>query len=419
MQKNTPFENYVTRLIRTKDILGYTDNDIEFLKTPQNVIDDTISITRDSGEQAPYKAYRVQFNNMRGPYKGGIRFHPDADIDEVKALAAAMTIKCAVVDIPFGGAKGGVQFNPKTASKKEIQDISRAWARLMAPHIGAHKDIPAPDVYTNGQIMGYILDEYEKITGVSEPGLITGKPLAIGGSLGRDRATAQGGVYVLQTLVKELGRDTEKLRVSIQGFGNAGYTLAILLHDKGYRIVGASDSRGGIYAKDGFDPREVMKIKEEKGSVVDYTAPGIEILSNEAIIGSECDILVPAALDNQIRADNADTVKAYIILELANGPTTPDADQILESRKIIVVPDVISNAGGVTVSYFEWVQNISSFYWTENEVFEKLEPIMVHAFEAIWKMSTAKQISLRDASFAIAVQRIIEAAKARGVLELN
>jgi glutamate dehydrogenase/leucine dehydrogenase len=411
MQNNTPFANYITRVEKAGEVLGLSTAEVAALSTANNILEKDIEITRDNGAKETLKAYRVQFNNARGPYKGGIRFHPAADLDEVKSLAAAMAIKCAVVGIPLGGGKGGVAFNPKEYSKKEIEQVSRAWARAMADYIGVDKDIPAPDVYTDGKVMSYILDEFEKINKRSEPGLITGKPLSIGGSEGRGTATAQGGAYVLAELLKVMG-DTSKKRVAIQGFGNAGAHMANILHGMGHTIVAVSDSKNGIYNAEGLDPEKVMKVKMEKGSVADFT--GAQVISNEELLTCDCDILVPAALDNQIREDNAGNIKAKIIIELANGPTTPAGDKILTDKGIILIPDVLSNAGGVTVSYFEWVQNRMGYYWTEEEVLEKLHPIMKKSFAEVWMMSKEKNLTPRDAAFAVAVKRIVEAMRDRG-----
>jgi glutamate dehydrogenase/leucine dehydrogenase len=337
-----------------------------------------------------------------------------------------MAIKCAVVKIPLGGGKGGVKCNPKEMSAKEIEQVSRAWARAMADHIGVDKDIPAPDVYTNGQVMSYMLDEYEKIKGRSEPGVITGKPLVLGGSLGRAQATAQGGVYVLEELRHTLGKSAKDLKVAIQGFGNAGHHAAFLLQQLGYTIVALSDSKGGMYSKNGLDPHQLLRVKEEKGSINHMYCEGtvcdakrlmqdqVKIITNEELLECECDVLIPAALDNQITDANADNIQAKIILELANGPVTPEADKKLEAKDVIVIPDVLANAGGVTVSYFEWVQNRMGYYWSEEEVLEKLKPIMVTAFRDIWTLSREKNVSIRDAAFMKAVQRIIRASEFRG-----
>ena len=416
MTSQTPFQNYQTNLKKAAKVLKLNNGEITALETPDRVIEKKIIIQSEAGRKE-LTAYRVQFNNARGPYKGGIRFHPDADLDEVRALAAAMSIKCAVVNIPLGGAKGGVQFNPKDFSEKEIEEVSRAWARTMADNIGKDKDIPAPDVYTTPKIMGYIMDEFEKTTGRSEPGVITGKPISLGGSHGRGTATAQGGVYVLEELLRVSGKNNSKLRIAIQGFGNAGYHAARILHESGHIIVGVSDSKGGIFSEQGFDPLQIFTAKNEHGSLssaIKRLHIDAKIISNEELLISDCDVLIPAALDGAITAKNAGIVKAKIIIELANGPTTPEADEILFKRDIVVVPDVLANAGGVTVSYFEWVQNGMNFYWTEEEVLKKLKPIMHNAFTDVWMFAKEHSISLRDASFIIGVKRIHEAMVARG-----
>lgn len=416
MIPQTPFQNYQTNLKKAAKVLDLTDAEILALETPDRVLEKTITVKTAGGDKE-LTAYRVQFNNARGPYKGGIRFHPEADLDEVKALAAAMAIKCAVVNIPLGGAKGGVQFNPKDFSEKEIEEVSRAWARAMADGIGKDKDIPAPDVYTTPQIMGYIMDEFEKTNGRSEPGVITGKPIPLGGSQGRGTATAQGGVYVLEELLRVTEKKNDRLRIAVQGFGNAGYHAARILHEAGHVIVAVSDSKGGVYSEFGFDPQQIFAAKKEHGSLsaaIEALHIDAKIISNEELLISDCDILIPAALDRAINKDNAEKVKARIIIELANGPTTPEADEVLFMRDIILIPDVLANAGGVTVSYFEWVQNGMNFYWTEKEVLEKLKPIMHSAFTDIWMLAKEHGTSLRDAAFIIGVKRIREAMKARG-----
>lgn len=409
-----PFESFLKNLTAMRGVLGISDSALECLQHPYNILEKEITITRDDGSKSSYNAYRVQYNNARGPYKGGIRFHPEAHLDEVKALAAGMALKTAVVNIPLGGGKGGVQVNPKKHSALELERIARAWVQAFVDHIGVDKDIPAPDVYTNPEIMAYMLDEYENITGKSEPGMITGKPIALGGSQGRGTATAQGGVYVLEKLRKKLQKEPAELRVAVQGFGNAGFHVARILSELGYVIVAVSDSRGAVYDTNGIDPEKVFRVKQEHGSVIesDYTT-----IPAEKIITCDCDIFIPAALDGQIHADNADQVQASIILELANGPTIPEADTILDQKEIIVIPDILANAGGVTVSYFEWVQNRMQYYWTEKEVLEKLQPIMTDAFDEVWQFSQEKNISLRKSAYALAVQKIILAMHLRGMVE--
>jgi glutamate dehydrogenase/leucine dehydrogenase len=407
MNTNTPFENFKKNIDTAAKLLHVESHVIDKLKTPQNIIQQTVSTSLGDIE-----VYRVQYNNARGPFKGGIRFHPEADIEEVKALAAGMAIKCAVVDIPLGGGKGGAKFNPKDATQKQLEEVSRAWVGVMKDDIGADKDIPAPDVYTNPQVMAWMTDEFEKLHGRSEPGVFTGKPLPLGGSAGRGSATAQGGVYVLEALVKKMKLKRKKLRVAIQGYGNAGATMVNLLSDLGYKVVATSDSRGGVYNAKGLDAKKLKDIKEKEGTVSAYE--GAEKISNEEILTCDCDVLIPAALDNQLRADNADAVQAKIVLELANGPTTPEADTILFEKGITVLPDVLANAGGVTVSYFEWVQNQSNFYWTEQEVLEKLQPIMERAFDATYDMAKKQETNMRQGAFVLAIERLVEAMKLRG-----
>jgi len=415
------FLNYVQNIERISKALNLRDVEKKFLITPDRVIEKNIKVNGKT-----LKAYRIQFSNVRGPYKGGIRFHEKADLDEVSALAALMAVKCAVVDIPFGGAKGGIQFNPKEYTKEEIEEISRVFVKVFAEHLGEDKDVPAPDVYTNAEIMAYMLDEYEKIKGKSEPGAFTGKPIALGGSEGRANATAQGGVYVLEEYVKSKGWRKRELRVAIQGFGNAGYNAALLLHELGYRIVAVSDSKGGIYSDRGLDPQAVYKVKHEKDSIIEMYCEGsvcdmerlekdrARILEPGELLLVDCDILVPAALDNQIREDNAEEIKAKVVLELANGPTTPRADIILEKKGIVVIPDVLANAGGVVVSYFESVQNRMNFYWGKGEVEERLTERMVDSYARVSGLSKEKDVSLREAAYILGTGRILEAARLRG-----
>lgn len=409
---NTPFEDFLSRLKSTQQQFSFSEEEMRTLQNPEYIFEHDIAITRDDGSEETFHAYRVQYNNARGPYKGGIRFHPEANLDEVKALAASMAIKTAVVNIPLGGGKGGVQINPKNYSARELSEVARAWVRVMHDHLGVDKDIPAPDVYTSPEIMAVMLDEYETILGKKEPGMITGKPLALGGSAGRDSATAQGGVYALEELRTLLQKESADMRVVIQGFGNAGYHVARILHGLGYVIVGIADSKGAVYSTEGLDPELYARHKEEHGSV-SVNTKNVQVMSPEEILYTACDVLIPAALDNQIREDNVEKVQASIILELANGPVTPEADEILARKNVIVVPDVLANAGGVTVSYFEWVQNRMQYYWSEEEVLGKLKPIMINAFHDVWSLAHEEKTSLRKAAFDIGVRRIIEASRLR------
>jgi glutamate dehydrogenase/leucine dehydrogenase len=397
--KNTPFQNYLTRLEDAKRILRLKEEALAPLREPEHIHQNEITITRDDGTPETIQIYRVQFNSSRGPYKGGIRFHPEANLDEVTALAAAMAIKCAVVNIPLGGGKGGAQFDPKTHSPAEIEQVARAWSRAMAPYIGAEKDIPAPDVYTTPEIMGWMLDEFEKTVGRKEPAMITGKPIELGGSLGRDTATAQGGIYVLEAFLKSRGEELRGQKIIIQGFGNAGSHAARILEREGAIIIGLSDSKRALYKADGF------RVPPQ----LDQPIEGVEMITNEAMLAKPCDILIPAALDNQLRTDNADRVQARYVLELANGPTTPEADAILEKKGIVVIPDVLANAGGVTVSYFEWEQNRKNKTWDLEAVQVKLRQTMQAAFASLDEFAKEKGVSYREAAFALAVKRLVDA----------
>lgn len=421
-----PFEDYLKRVEEVFNLMNLEPVYRKKLSSPDRIVEKKIT-TKINGQTKDFGAYRIQFNNARGPYKGGIRFHPDVDINEVKTLAALMSLKCATVNIPLGGAKGGLVVNTKDLSKDDIQTLSRLWVREMHDFIGAEKDIPAPDVYTTPEIMGYMLDEYEKIKGVSEPAAFTGKPLNIGGSLGRDSSTAQGGVYVLQEFIKKTKSFKGKPSVIIQGFGNAGANVASILHKAGFKIVGLSDSKSGIYSEKGFNPQQVREIKNEfKNVEAMYCKDGVcdqkkldkdkaKIMTSTEILEAKCDILIPAALEGQITDRNAEKIKAKVILELANHPVTPEADEILAKKKITVIPDVLANAGGVIVSYFEWVQGLQGFYWTKEKVQEELKDLIVQALTDIMKISKEKKITLRTAAYYIAIERIVGAMKSRGM----
>ena len=411
-----PYEQYLKRLALAATTLNLPETQLAKLSEPDRILETNIEIVRDDGvTHATLRALRVQFSNARGPYKGGIRFHPNADINEVKALAAAMALKCAVIHIPLGGGKGGVAFDPKQYSAAEIERIARAFVRSLHEHLGVDRDIPAPDVYTNAQIMGYMLDEYEKVTGWSEPGMITGKPIALGGSLGRDTATARGALYVLEEFVDLHKLERAKLRVAVQGFGNAGYHATRLLKELGYNLVALSDSTAAIFG-DSLDPSIFQKSKREGKSFADI-ALDIKLQSgtNAELLETACDILVPAALDNQITGENASRVKAKIVLEIANGPTTPEADELLHKRGVEVIPDILANAGGVAVSYLEWVQNRQQFYLSEEEVFGRLKSLMTGAFHHVLELARERQIPLREAVFLVGVRRLSEALTARGI----
>ena len=396
------------------------------LQAPQELHTVTIPVQMDNGSTKEFTGFRSQYNNARGPYKGGIRYHPNVSEDEVKALSFWMAVKCATVGIPLGGGKGGIIVNPKELSQGELERLSRGYVQALYQHLGPDKDVPAPDVYTNAQIMAWMLDEYEKLVGHHAPGMITGKPLSLGGSKGRNIATAQGGVYVLQELMKKLGKNPKKTTVAVQGFGNAGATAAKILYKLGYKIVAISDSQGGVYNEDGIDPDKAEEIKNAGGILGCYCVGTVCTLeqikgdgpcrgvSNEELLELNVDVLVPAALENQITVANAKQIKAQVILELANGPTTPEADEILNKKGVLIVPDILANAGGVTVSYFEQVQNAMNYYWEETEVLDKMKKIMVDSFEAVWETKEKYNIPMRTAAFVLAVERIAQAMKERG-----
>ena len=385
---------------------------IEQLKKPERILQFSFPVTMDNSEVRVFEGYRVQYSSARGPYKGGLRYHPQTNLDEVKALAFWMAVKCAVVGIPLGGAKGGITVDPKKLSEAELEKLTRAFTRKLAPFIGPEQDVPAPDVNTTPQIMAWVRDEYERVVGKKVPGVVTGKPLNFGGSQGRTPATAQGGMYVLEELIGKLKLKTKQITVAVQGMGNVGGIMAQLLHQAGYHVVAMSDSKGGIYNPKGLDVPAVERFKKQTGSLKNF--PGAKPVTNAQLLELPVTILIPAALENQITGKNAGRIKAKVVFELANGPTTPEADVKLAKRKIIIVPDVLANAGGVTVSYFELVQNIQQYYWNEGEVIAKLKPIMVTAFRQIWQRAEQLKVPLRTAAYVIALERIGQAIEARG-----
>jgi len=409
------------------------DAAIERLKTPDFVHKTELEIKMDDGSSKKFTAFRCQHDNARGPYKGGIRFHQNVSEDEVKALATWMTWKCAVVGIPYGGSKGGVVVDPADLSRAELQRLSRAYARFVAPHIGAWVDVPAPDVNTDSQIMAWMMDEYQNVlsenggSGRENPAAaFTGKPIGLGGSEGRDEATGLGGFYVLEELFEKVKakygwQRKSDVRIAVQGFGNVGYWFAKHAYDAGYQIVAVSDSRGAIFMDGSIHPEKVLQCKKEKGRMTECfcTEAGCDInhgktLTNDELLELEVDVLVPAALENVLTAQNAAKVKAKIILEMANGPTTPEADKIFHDKNILLIPDVLANAGGVTVSYFEWVQNLHGYYWTRDEIVAKLRPLMISAFADMWRQMETNKIDGRTAAYMSAVKKVVDAMILRG-----
>ena len=410
-----PFEIAVKQLERAAQFMEISEEALEFLKRPQRVLQVTIPVKMDDGNVKVFEGFRVQYNWARGPTKGGIRYHPLETLSTVKALAAWMTWKTAVVELPYGGGKGGVICNPKEMSERELETLSRGYIRAIYDIISPYSDIPAPDVYTNPKIMGWMMDEYETIVRRRTPafGIITGKPLSIGGSKGRIDATSRGGAYTIREAARVLDLDLEEATIAIQGYGNAGYYMAkIAAEEMGLKVVAVSDSRGGIYNPDGLDPDEVLKWKYEHRTVKDY--PKGDNITNEELLELEVDILAPAAIEEVITKDNADNIKAKLVAELANGPVTPEADEILWEKGIFQIPDFLCNAGGVTVSYFEWVQNITGEYWDLETIHKKLDAKMTKAFHDVYEVSKEKKIHMRDAAYVVAVSRVYRAMLDRG-----
>lgn len=406
-----PFQNAKLQLRRAAERLGYGAADVAALETPDRTVTATIRLRLDDGSLRLLEAFRVQHSNARGPYKGGIRFHADTNMNEVKALAAWMTWKTAVVGIPYGGAKGGVRVDPKTLSDGERERLSRAYVRAIFPIIGPDTDIPAPDVNTTPQIMAWMVDEYSTLAGKWMPAAFTGKPLAVGGSQGRESSTSQGGMYVIEELLRVVSRGTKRLTVAVQGFGNVGYHAARLCAAAGLTVVAVSDSRGGIWHPKGLKPKEVLAFKKQTGSVVGF--PGSKDISNDQLLTTPVDLLIPAALENVITKRNAGRIKAKWIVELANGPVDPDADGKLWKRGIPVVPDILANSGGVVGSYFEWIQNRQGDQWTEHQMFARLKPVLVSSFRDVWKLHNKHGVDLRTAAYMIALERVREAKKLR------
>ncbi len=408
-----PFAIAQKQLDEAARIMKLDEATHEILRWPMREFHVRIPVRMDDGSVKVFEGFRVQYNDARGPTKGGIRFHPEETFDTVRALAAWMTWKTAVMDLPLGGAKGGVVCNPKEMSKGELERLSRGYIRALAHYIGPEIDVPAPDVYTDAQIMAWMMDEYSKIVGHNAPGVITGKPLALGGSVGREDATARGGIYCIREAAKVLGITLKDATVAIQGYGNAGtYAHKLGTEILGLKVVAVSDSKGGIYNPKGLDYEKVFAHKKETGTVLNF--PGADNITNEELLELDVDILIPAALENQIGDWNADRIKAKIVAELANGPTTPEADEILFRKGVYVIPDFLCNAGGVTVSYFEQVQNFYLFYWDEKEVHQRLDSRMTRAFHAVHETAKKYNVHNRLGAYIVAVSRVVEAMKLRG-----
>ncbi|HJB30039.1 MAG TPA: Glu/Leu/Phe/Val dehydrogenase [Candidatus Blautia faecavium] len=414
-QAYNPYENMLHVLDEAAEKLGLQRSEYETLRYPERELTVSIPVKMDNGEIRVFEGYRVQHNSARGPYKGGIRYHQDSDLNEVKALSAWMSFKCAVVNIPYGGAKGGVKVDPRELSREELIRLTRRYTTRILPVIGPDQDIPAPDVNTNGEVMGWIMDTYSMFKGHAVPGVVTGKPVEIGGSIGRTEATGRGVTIIALQCLENMGMDPDTQAYAIQGMGNVGGTAARILYESGKKIVAAGDYSGGVYKEDGLDiPQISQYLSDKKNCLKNYQGEGVKHLTNDELLTCKCDVLIPAALENQITADNAERIQAKVIIEAANGPTTVEADKILERRGIVVVPDILANAGGVVVSYFEWVQNIQSMAWDLEEVNKTLKKIMLKAYNDVDAMAKEKNTTMRMGAYMVAIDRIVTAGKLRG-----
>jgi len=412
-----PYDNMLEVLEKAAGFLGLEESEYICVKHPERELKVSVPVEMDDGSIRVFEGYRVQHSSSRGPCKGGIRYHQDVNIDEVKALAAWMTFKCAVVNIPYGGGKGAVKVNPSLLSKAELKRLTRRYIAMILPLIGPEKDIPAPDVGTNAEIMGWIMDTYSMMKGYAVPGIVTGKPIDIGGSLGRNEATGRGVMLMTREILHRMGTPVLGTKVAVQGMGNVGGTTAKLLYEAGCKIVAVSDVSGGLYKESGLNiPAITDYFKNNKGKLLkDYEEEGAKRISNRDVLTCDTFVLVPAAMENQITEDVAQDVKARVIVEGANGPTTVEADSILNSKGIIVVPDILANSGGVVVSYFEWVQNIQSLTWDESEVNRALEKIMIQAFNEVWDKAEENKTTIRMGAYIVALNRVVKAKKIRGV----
>ena len=409
------FDQARERLVMAAEYLSIDPDVLQKLKYPKETLSVCLLVRMDDGSRRSFKAFRCRYDDTRGPTKGGIRYHPAVNIDEVMTLAFWMTFKCAVANLPYGGAKGGISVDANKLSRSELERLSRAYVKAFAHFIGPERDIPAPDMYTNSMVMGWMADEYSAMVGQPSPAVITGKPLALGGSLGREDATGRGGYLVLRHLESDLHLKPETTRIILQGFGNVAYHCSRLLHGDGYKIVGLSDSRGAIYDPDGMDPLAVMEHKRTVGTVSGAPTNGTcKEMDNSELLLQECDVLIPAAMERAISDQNAHNVQARVIMEMANGPVTPEADEILNKNNVVVIPDILANCGGVTVSYFEWVQNKAGFYWDLDEIHRRLESIIVPETRNVWSIKNEKNVDMRTAAYVLALDRISSAISAHG-----
>lgn len=416
MAEYNPYDNVIATIKKAADVLALEESDYISAIYPERELKVSCPVRMDDNSVRVFVGYRVQHSSSRGPCKGGVRYHPDVNMDEVKALAAWMTFKCAVVGIPYGGAKGGIRVDPNELSKRELQRLTRRYTAMIAPLIGPEKDIPAPDVNTNGEVMAWMMDTYSMLKGYAVPGVVTGKPLDIGGSLGRLEATGRGVMITTREVLKKMGIEPKDVRVAVQGMGNVGSVSAKLLDELGCTVVAVSDVSGGLYKESGLDVHAVLQYLATRGALLkDYKEEGVRHIGNEELLTSDVDVLVPAALENQITETIAPDIKAKIIVEAANGPTTVEADVVLDKRGVILVPDILANAGGVIVSYFEWVQNLQSLLWDEDEINKSLNRIMCKAIDEVYDLSRQKEITLRTSAYALALQKLVMAKRIRGI----
>jgi glutamate dehydrogenase (NAD(P)+) len=411
-----PYDEVLKTIHKAGDLLGLAEIDYVTLTYCERELKVSFPVRMDDGSVRTFEGYRVQHSSSRGPFKGGIRFHHEVDIDEVKALAAWMTFKCAVVGIPYGGAKGGVKVDPSKLSRNELERLTRRYTAMILPIIGPERDIPAPDVNTNGEIMGWFMDTYSMMKGYAVPGIVTGKPLEIGGSVGRFEATGRGVMINAREFLKKEGKSLKDQTFIVQGMGNVGGIAAKLIAAEGGKVIAVGDASGGVAKPSGLDIPAILDFLSTRGKLLkDYNAEGIKHISNDELLSMETDVLVPAALQNQITVANADKIKAKLVVEGANGPTTTEADQLLEKRGVKIVPDILANAGGVIVSYFEWVQNIQSLTWDEENVNTTLNRILTTAIESVYALAAEKKVSYRTAAYAIALKRLVQAKRVRGI----
>ncbi|KQL53682.1 glutamate dehydrogenase [Heyndrickxia shackletonii] len=410
-EKHDVLKSTQTVIHEALEKLGYPEEVYELLKEPMRMLTVKIPVRMDDGTTKIFTGFRAQHNDAVGPTKGGIRFHPNVTENEVKALSIWMTLKCGIVNLPYGGGKGGIICDPREMSFRELEALSRGYVRAISQIVGPTKDIPAPDVFTNSQIMAWMMDEYSRIDEFNSPGFITGKPLVLGGSHGRESATAKGVTICIHEAAKRRGINLKGARVVVQGFGNAGSFLSKFMHDEGAKVIGISDAYGALYDPDGLDIDYLLDRRDSFGTV---TKLFDNTISNKELLELDCDILVPAAIENQITEENAHNIRAQIVVEAANGPTTLEATRILTERGILLVPDVLASSGGVTVSYFEWVQNNQGYYWTEEEIDEKLEKVLVNSFENVYNTSQTRRVDMRLAAYMVGVRKAAEASRFRG-----